>query len=282
MNTNEFIENNKPYLNTIESNTYVKKIKINNILNYKKFNKNKSCESLYKKKFSSKNKKNRGFLKKKDIKYILFNSKNNSHSLYSEILSNIDNSNNLLKTERSKNIKNKTNNNNIKKNISTINNYCYKNKSIDVNNSNNSYRNKFFIIIEEQRKKLREEEFKKNMDEIKKNSIYRKNKYIQLFNKINNYLFDIQKIIEQIEKEDLLKDITSKINDETILNNENSISIEQKFKSFLNNGLFSNKNARNNTFVENTTSVIYNDFTFEEDKKDISLKSIDIKKKFSF
>ena len=284
MNTNEFIENNKPYLNTIESNTYVKKIKINNILNYKKFNKNKSCESLYKKKFSSKNKKNRGFLKKKDIKYILFNSKNNSHSLYSEILSNIDNSNNLLKTERSKNIKNKTNNNNIKKNKSTINNYCYKNKnkSIDVNNSNNSYRNKFFIIIEEQRKKLREEEFKKNMDEIKKNSICRKNKYIQLFNKINKYLFDIQKIIEQIEKEDLLKDITSKINDETILNNENSISIEQKFKSFLNNGLFSNINARNNTFVENTTSVIYNDFTFEEDKKDISLKSIDIKKNSLF
>ena len=113
------------------------------------------------------------------------------------------------------------------------------------------------------------------------NSNKRIKKYTELFNKINNSFSDIKKIIEQIEKEDLLKDITLKINDdmsyESILNKENSISIEQKFKSILSNGLFNNKNRKNKSFSENTSSIINNDFTFEEDKNDIILKSIDIR-----
>ena len=141
-------------------------------------------------------------------------------------------------------------------------------------------------ILREQRKKMKEEEFKKNMKEIEINSNMRRKKYIELFNKINTAFYDIKKLIEQIEKEDLLKDITFKINDdksyESILNNENSISIEQKFKSIINNGLFNNKNVKNKSYSENTTSIINNDFTFEEDKKDISLKSIDIKKNSIF
>ena len=63
---------------------------------------------------------------------------------------------------------------------------------------------------------------------------------------------------------------------DSILNNENSISFEHTLKSILNNGLFMNKNTINNS-NENNTSIINNDFTFEEDKKDISLKSINVK-----
>ena len=39
---------------------------------------------------------------------------------------------------------------------------------------------------------------------------------------------------------------------------------------------------KNKSYSENTTSIINNNFTFEEDKKDISLKSIDIKKNSIF
>ena len=63
---------------------------------------------------------------------------------------------------------------------------------------------------------------------------------------------------------------------DSILNNENSMSLEYTLKSILNNGLFINKNTINNS-NENNTSIINNDFTFEEDKKDISLKSINVK-----
>lgn len=63
---------------------------------------------------------------------------------------------------------------------------------------------------------------------------------------------------------------------DSILNNENSMSFEYTLKSILNNGLFINKNTINNS-NENNTSIINNDFTFEEDKKDISLKSINVK-----
>ncbi len=118
------------------------------------------------------------------------------------------------------------------------------------------------------------------MEEIKYNSNMRRQKYIHLFNIINNSFSDIKLLIEQIEKEDLLKDITAKINDDksydSILNNENSISIKQTFKSLFNNRLYFNKNGNNNNSNDNTT-IINNDCTFEEDKKDISLKSITIK-----
>lgn len=73
---NDLIINNKNYLKTIETNMLIKKIKINNTLNSKNINKNKSYESLYKQKFpTTKNKKYSGFLKK-NVKYILFNSQN--------------------------------------------------------------------------------------------------------------------------------------------------------------------------------------------------------------
>ena len=284
---NDLIINNKNYLKTIETNMLIKKIKINNTLNNKNINKNKSYESLYKQNFpTSKNKKYSGFLKK-NVKYILFNSQNksssiNSQILYSQIFSknnhksmgNIDKNNKKINKSINKNRKN-----------SGINNYCFKNKSIDINNNNDSFKNKFLLVLNEQRKKLREEELKKNMKEIYINSNLRKQKYIKLFKVINQSFSDIKKLIEQIEKEDLLKDITSKINDdvsyESILNKDNSNSIEQQFKSILNNRFFNNKNE-NTSYKENTTSIIYNDFTFEEDKKDISLKSIDIKKNSFF
>ena len=117
------------------------------------------------------------------------------------------------------------------------------------------------------------------MEEIRINSNMRKQKYLQLFNIINDSFSDIKKLIEQIEKEDLLKDITSKINDDksydSILNNENSISIEQTFKSLFNNRIHLGKNVNNNNSNENTT-IINNDFSFEEDKRDIPVKSITI------
>ena len=172
------------------------------------------------------------------------------------------------------------NNTNFKVNI---NNYCAKNKSIDINNTSNFYKNKFLILLREEREKLRKIEFKKHMEEIEMNSNKRIQKYIELFNTLNNSFSDIKNLIEQIEKEDLLKDITQKFNDdmsyESIANKENnySISIEQRFKSILSNGLFNNINGKNKSFSENTSSIINNDFTFEEDKKDIFLKSIDIK-----
>lgn len=286
INTKELFDNSKPNLNTIESNSILKKIKINNILNNKKINKNKSCDTFNNqnnkkciKSSTSKNKKNNVILKK-NVKYIIFNTKSNSHSLYTKIFP--QNKNTVLPrftTETNEKIKN---NNTIRSKKSNIKNYCFKNKSIDVNNSNNSFKIKFFAILKEERKKIREKEFQKNMEEIKRNSNMRRHRYIQLFNEINKSFEDIKKIIEQIEKEDLLKDITSKIQDESILNNENSISLEQKLKTILNNRLFNKKNGKNNSISEGTTSVIYNDFTFEEDKEDIMLKSIDIKKNSIF
>ena len=124
---------------------------------------------------------------------------------------------------------------------------------------------------------MKEEEFKKNMKEIEINSNMRRKKYIELFNKINTAFYDIKKLIEQIEKEDLLKDITAKINDDksydSILNNENSITIEHTLQSILTNGLYFGKNNNSN---ENSI-IINNDFSFEENKKDILLKSINIK-----
>ena len=301
-NYKESLDKKKIYLNTIEQNA-AKKIKINkNLFNNKKINENKSFNSLYKNKFpSSKNRNYKNALKKSVI-HNLYNLTNNSRSLYSKIFPNNQFSNSLANTERNNkkkininninNIINKSNVNNYcckNKSIDINNtfpkrnkiNYCCKNKSIDINNTSNFYKNKFQILLKEEREKLRKIEFKKNMEEIEMNSNKRIKKYTELFNKINNSFSDIKKIIEQIEKEDLLKDITLKINDdmsyESILNKENSISIEQKFKSILSNGLFNNKNRKNKSFSENTSSIINNDFTFEEDKNDIILKSIDIR-----
>ena len=307
-NNKESLDKKKIYLNTIEPNV-VKKIKINNnnLTDLKKINENKSFNSLNKNKFSlTKNKNNKNYknaLKKKVI-YNLFNSTNNSSTLYSQIFQNSQ-----LYTERNKKIKNNMGVKNIKNNINikgninnnycfknksidinnntnfkvNINNYCAKNKSIDINNTSNFYKNKFLILLREEREKLRKIEFKKHMEEIEMNSNKRIQKYIELFNTLNNSFSDIKNLIEQIEKEDLLKDITQKFNDdmsyESIANKENnySISIEQRFKSILSNGLFNNINGKNKSFSENTSSIINNDFTFEEDKKDIFLKSIDIK-----
>ena len=268
--------NNKNYINTIESRILVKKIKINNsISNPKRINENKSCDVFSKKKFQIKKSKKKNILKK-NIKYILFNSTNNSSSLYSQIFTNNKLSGPDKHSERNKKIQNYTNNKNTKNSM-----FSYKqNKSIDINKD--SFKKKFLGILKEQRKKLKEEEFKEKMKEIKVNSKLRKLKYIELFNKINNSFNDIKILIEQIEKEDLLKNVTLKVSDdisyESILNNENSISIEKQFKSIFNNGLFNNKNTKNKSYSENTTSIINNDFTFEEDKRDIFLKSIDIKK----
>jgi hypothetical protein len=267
-------------MKTCETNMLIKKIKINSnnisktLLNRKNINENKSCYTLYKQKFQPKNNKCKSILKR-DIKNILFNQENSSksQSLYTQIFSQ-----NNLSEKKNKIIKDYTNNTNKKNNI---NNYCYKNNSIDINNSNSFFKQKFFDILIEQKRRLKEEEFKKNMKEIEKNSNMRRKRYIELFNKINKSFNDIKNLIEQIEKEDLLKDVTMIINDDmsckSILNNNNSISIEQKFKSIINHGLFNNKNGKNKSFSENTTSVINNDFSFEEDKKDIPLKSIDIK-----
>ena len=266
-------------MKTCEANMLIKKIKINSIkisktiLNRKNINENKSCYTLYKQKYQPKNNKCNGIIKR-DIKNILFNPENSSksQSLYTQIFSQ----NNL--SEKNKIIKDYTNNTSKKSNI---NNYRYKNNSIDVNKSNTFFKHKFFDLLIEQKRRLKEEEFMKNMKEIEKNSNMRRKRYIELFNKINKSFNDIKNLIEQIEKEDLLKDVTMIINDdmncESILNNNNSLSIEQKFKSVINGGLFNNKNEKNKSFSENTTSVINNDFSFEEDKKDIPLKSIDIK-----
>lgn len=276
--------NNKNYLKTIETNMLIKKVKINNTLNKSNINQNKSCDSLHKTKITTtKNKKNSCIIKKK-VKYILLNSKkqsssNNSLPLFSQIVSKNSNYDyeSLGNIERN----NKKNDKSIKQNRKSniANKYCGKNKSIDVNSK--SFKNKFLPILIEQRKKIREEELKQHMKEIEMNSNLRNQKYIKLFLEINQSLSDIKQLIEQIEKEDLLKDFTSKINDdmsyESILSNDNSFSIEQKFKSLLNNRLFNNMNEKNN-IGENSTSIIYNDCSFAEDKNDITLKSIDIKK----
>ena len=224
--------------------------------------------------------------KKNKKKFVLVKKPKNNSSLYSKLFPSSQNLGYSPKSSKFKKYKLLINKNlstdinyNIKKNIrSRI--YNYKNKSIDINNSK-YFKNKIYIILREERKKLKEDLIKKNIEEIKKNSNLRKKKYIELFNEINKYFYEIKNIIEKIKKEDLLKDITAKINDDisydTILNNENSIYIEHTFKSLLNNGLFMsiNMNSKNNS--NENTSVIYNDFSFEEDKKDKSLKSINFK-----
>ena len=252
-NKNISNENYKGYLNTIESNAFMKKIKINKFNGSKNLyiNKNKSYERIHKKISPIPKSKNFCSIEKKK-NYILVKKANNNFC-------------NEINYKAQKNIGNRI--------------YNYKNKSIDINN-NKSLKNKFFFALREERKKLKEELIKKNIEEIQEKSNIRKQKYIELFNDINKYFNDIKNIIEKIKKEDLLKDITAKINDDmsydSILNNENSISFEQTLKSILNNGLFMNKNTINNS-NENNTSIINNDFTFEEDKKDISLKSINVK-----
>ena len=282
-NKNIANENYKGYLNTIESNAFIKKIKINKFNGSKNLyiNKNKSYERIHKKISPIPKGKNFCSIKKKK-NYILVKKANNCSSLYSKLFpssQNLDFSQNYKKQNllTNDNIINDINYN-AKKNIGNRI-YNYKNKSIDINN-NKSLQNKFFFALREERKKLKEELIKKNIEEIQKKSNIRKQKYIGLFNDINKYFNDIKNLIEKIKKEDLLKDITAKINDDmsydSILNNENSISFEHTLKSILNNGLFINKNTINNS-NENNTSIINNDFTFEEDKKDISLKSINIK-----
>ena len=282
-NKNLSNENYKGYLNTIESKEFIKKIKINKFNGSKNLyiNKNKSYERIHKK--ISPIPKNKNFCSiKKKKNYILVKKANNSSSLYSKLFpssQNLDFSQNYKKQNLliNDNLSNEINYF-AKKNIGNRI-YNYKNKSIDINN-NKSLKNKFFFALREERKKLKEELIKKNIEEIQKKSNIRKQIYFKLFNDINKYFSDIKNIIEKIKKEDLLKDITAKINDDmsydSILNNENSISLEHTLKSILNNGLFMNKNTLNNS-NENNTSIINNDFTFEEDKKDISLKSINVK-----
>jgi len=276
-------ENYKGYINTVEANAFIKKIKINNINGSKNLyiNKNKSFERIHKKISPIPKGKNFCSIKKKK-NYILVKKANNCSSLYSKLFpssQNLDFSQNYKKQNLliNDNLSNEINYK-AKKNIGNRI-YNYKNKSIDINN-NKSLKNKFFFALREERKKLKEELIKKNIEEIQKKSNIRKQKYIELFNDINTYFNDIKNIIEKIKKEDLLKDITAKINDDmsydSILNNENSISFEHTLKSILNSGLFMNKNTINNS-NENNTSIINNDFTFEEDKKDISLKSINVK-----
>ena len=282
-NKNISNENYKGYLNTKESNAFMKKIKINKFNGSKNLyiNKNKSYERIHKKISPIPKSKNFCSIKKKK-NYILVKKANNCSSLYSKLFpssQNLDFSQNYKKQNLLIN-DNFSNEINFKaqKNIGNRI-YNYKNKSIDINN-NKSLKNKFFFALREERKKLKEELIKKNIEEIQEKSNIRKQKYIELFNDINKYFNDIKNIIEKIKKEDLLKDITAKINDDmsydSILNNENSISFEQTLKSILNNGLFMNKNTINNS-NENNTSIINNDFTFEEDKKDILLKSINVK-----
>ena len=256
--------------NENKKNNLIKKIKLNNIVNNQNINKNKSYQYLIKNKpLITKFENNNNNLGGKN-NYLLPKKINNSQSLYSQIFQKRKESEFPCFTEHNIKINNKEN----KK--SNINNYCFKNKSIDIN-SNRSFKKRFFNILKEQRKKLREEEIKKNMEEIKFNSNLRKQKYIKLFNIINNSFSEIKKLIEQIEKEDLLKDITAKINDDksydSILNNENSITIEHTLQSILTNGLYFGKNNNSN---ENSI-IINNDFSFEENKKDILLKSINIK-----
>lgn len=256
--------------NENKKNILIKKIKVNNIVNNQNINKNKSYQYLVKNKSQiTKFKKNNNNLGGKN-NYLFSKKTNNSQSLYSQILQKRKESEFPCFTEHNIKLNNKKNKNN------NINNYCFKNKSIDIN-SNRSFKKRFFNILNEQRKKLREEEIKKNMEQIKFNSNLRKQKYIKLFNIINNSFSEIKKLIEQIEKEDLLKDITAKINDDksydSILNNENSISIEHTLKSILTNGLYFGKSNNSN---ENSI-IINNDFSFEENKKDILLKSINIK-----
>ena len=287
-NSNISDENYKGYLNIKGPNFFIKKIKINNLNKSKNMNinKNRSCEGLYKKKSFMPEGKNFCTKKKNKKKFILVKKPKNNSSLYSKLFPSSQNLEYSPKSSKFKKYKLLINKNlstdinyNIKKNIrSRI--YNYKNKSIDINNSK-YFKNKIYIILREERKKLKEDLIKKNIEEIKKNSNLRKKKYIELFNEINKYFYEIKNIIEKIKKEDLLKDITAKINDDisydTILNNENSIYIEHTFKSLLNNGLFMsiNMNSKNNS--NENTSVIYNDFSFEEDKKDKSLKSINFK-----
>ena len=280
-------ENNKYYLKKMATKNFLKKIKFNNINNLKNINinKNKSYEYSYKKRLPISESKNHLDIKKNNKNYIQLKKAKNTQFLYSQLFSHSQNLNSAMNNKK-KNLylNTKTNNTNISKNFSNnirnINSYYYKNKSIDINN-NKSFKYKLFLMLREERRKKREQLIKKNIEEIQKNSLLRKQRYIELFNIINKSFFDIKQLIEKIEKEDLLKDITLKINDDmsydTMLNNENSISIEQTFKSILNNGLLLNGNKKNNSYNENTSSIIDNDFTFEEDKKDISLKSISIK-----
>ena len=276
-------ENYKGYLNTVETKVFIKKIKIDKFNGSKNLHisKNKSYERIHKKISPIPKSKNFCSIKKKK-NYILVKKANDCSSLYSKLFpssQNLDFSQNYKKQNLliNDNLSNEINYE-AKKNIGNKI-YNYKNKSIDINN-NKSLKNKFFFALREERKKLKEELIKKNIEEIQKKSNLRKQKYIELFNDINNYFNDIKNIIEKIKKEDLLKDITAKINDDmsydSILNNENSMSFEYTLKSILNNGLFINKNTINNS-NENNTSIINNDFTFEEDKKDISLKSINVK-----
>ena len=281
-------ENYKGYLNINGPNIFIKKIKINNLNNSKNMNinKNRSCEGLYKKKSIMPESKNFCPIKKNKKQFILVKKPKNNSSLYSKLFPSSQNLDYSPKSSKFKKYKLLVNKNlstdinyNIKNNIkSRI--YNYKNKSIDTNNSK-YFKNKVYIVLREERKKLKEDLIKKNIEEIKKKSNLRKKIYIELFNEINKYFYEIKNIIEKTKKEDLLKDITAKINDDisydTILNNDNSISIEHTFKSILNNGLFIsiNMNSKNNS--NENTSVIYNDFSFEEDKKDKSLKSINFK-----
>ena len=255
-------------ININKSNHFIKKIKINNIVNNYNINKNKSYEYLYKKKSQiEKKRKTINNIKKDESNYFIYNN-NDYQSLYSKIFRKKNDLDFPRLTDRSIKQNKQINN------INDINNNGFKNKSIDVN-YNRAFKKNIFNILNEERKKLQKEEIRKKMEEIRINSDMRKQKYLQLFSIINDSFSDIKKLIEQIEKEDLLKDITSKINDDksydSILNNENSISIEQTFKSLFNNRIHLNKNINNNNSNENTT-IINNDFSFEEDKKDIPVK----------
>jgi len=270
--------NYKGYLNIIETNICIKKSKINNFNNSKdlNINKNRSCEGIYKKKTIIQKDNNFRTLKKNKKKFILVKKPKNNYSLYSKLLDYSPKSSKFKKYKLLINNNLSTDiNYNIKNNFGS-NAYGYKNKSIDID-ENKNLRNKFYIVLREEKKKLKDDLIKKNIEEIRKNSYLRKRKYIKLFNDINKYFYEIKNIIEKIKKEDLLKDITAKINDDisydTILNNEKSISIEHTFKSILNNGLFKsiNMNSKNNS--NENTSIIYNDFSFEDDKKDKSLIS---------
>ena len=154
--------------------------------------------------------------------------------------------------------KNKKFENLINKNYKTIVQYKYLNQRKKI--VKNKYR-------EKRRQNLRD----KISNEIIINSKVRLEKYTNLFNMIDKSFNEIKKLIDMVgDKNIIIRDISGRLN--TQFGDSLNLNMPPLFEESINLNFSNHKKLYNNC----TNTTINNDFTFEEEKQNIKLKTFKV------